>query len=117
MESRFKVTFHKPGSYEIVVLIKEKDGDEVVCQTASFTVNVTEEEPGLIKSEEELRSAIAKGGTVELEDGADIVLTSQLTHLQCCHHQGGHQCQDPGRGHHAFLRGQHCDCVGSQGQL
>lgn len=82
MESRFKVTFHKPGSYEIVVLIKEKDGDEVVCQTASFTVNVTEEEPeepGLIKSEEELRSAIAKGGTVELEDGADIVLTSQLT--------------------------------------
>ena len=45
MESRFKVTFHKPGSYEIVVLIKEKDGDEVVCQTASFTVNVTEEEP------------------------------------------------------------------------
>ena len=64
------------------LLIKEKDGDEVVCQTASFTVNVTEEEPeepGLIKSEEELRSAIAKGGTVELEDGADIVLTSQLT--------------------------------------
>ena len=79
MESRFKVTFHKPGSYEIVVLIKEKDGDEVVCQTASFTVNVTEEEPGLIKSEEELRSAIEEGGTVELEDGADIVLTSQLT--------------------------------------
>ena len=100
MESRFKVTFHKPGSYEIVVLIKEKDGDEVVCQTASFTVNVTEEEPeapGLIKGEEELRSAIAKGGTVELEDGADIVLTSQLSHLQCCHHQGRHQCQDPGQ--------------------
>lgn len=60
MESRFKVTFHKPGSYEIVVLIKEKDSDEVVCQTASFTVNVTEEEPeepGLIKSEEGLRSS------------------------------------------------------------
>ena len=83
MESRFKVTFHKPGSYEVVVLIKEKDGDEIVCQTAPFTVNVTEEEepeePGLIKDEEGLRSAIEEGGVVELEDGADIVLTSELT--------------------------------------
>lgn len=119
MESRFKVTFHKPGSYEIVVLIKEKDGDEVVCQTASFTVNVTEEEP-----EEPVSSRARRSCVPPLRKAVPWSWRRRghrahlpADHLQCCYHQGGYQCQDPGGGHHAFLRGQHCDCVGSQGQL
>ncbi len=90
------------------------------ARAASFTVNVTEEEPeepGLIKSEEELRSAIAKGGTVELEDGADIVLTSQLTISNAVTIKAGTNAKIRAEGTMAFLRGQHRDCVGSQCQL